>query len=115
MITRFVLRWLFNAVAIYVTTLLVRGLRVPEPVVTNTVVIALVLGIVNAFIRPVFLLLTLPFTIVTFGLFVLIVNAIVLYLVAAVTPLEIQGFGSAFLGALIIAIVSTLLSHLFRP
>ncbi len=114
MITRFVLRWLFNAVAIYLTTLIVTGLQIPAPVVTNTIIVALVLGIVNAFIRPVVLLLTLPVNILTLGLFTLVVNTLMLYLVAAVAPLDIASFWSALIGALLIAIISTVLSHVLR-
>ena len=114
MITRFVLRWVFNAVAVYVTTLIIKGLQIPEPVLTNTVIVALVLGVVNAFIRPVVLLLTLPVNILSLGLFTLVVNTLMLYLVAAVTPLTIAGFWSAFIGALLIAIISTVLSHVLR-
>jgi putative membrane protein len=115
MIGRFLLRWLINAVAIYLTTRVISGIQVPDPLVRNTIVIALVLGVVNAFIRPVVLLLTLPVNLLTLGLFTLIVNTLMLYLVAAVTPLVIAGFWSAFIGALLIAIISTLLSHLVRP
>ncbi len=111
MIRGFLWRWLFNTVAIYFATRLIGGLRVPG--VGGALVAALVLGIVNAFIRPLILLLTLPINILTLGLFTLIVNTIMLYLVAAVTPLQISNFWAAFLGALVIAIVSTLLSHLF--
>ena len=114
MITRFVLRWVFTAVAVYVTTLIIKGLQIPEPVLTNTVIVALVLGVVNAFIRPVVLLLTLPVNILSLGLFTLVVNTLMLYLVAAVTPLTIAGFWSAFIGALLIAIISTVLSHILR-
>ena len=106
----FLLRWLFNTVAIYVTTRIIAGLRVPD--LGGAIVAALVLGIVNAFIRPIILLLTLPVNILTLGLFTLVVNTIMLYLVAAVTPLQISGFGAAFIGALLIAIISTLLSRL---
>jgi len=83
-------------------------------VLTNTVIIALVLGVANAFIRPVVLLLTLPVNILSLGLFTLVVNTLMLYLVAAVTPLTIAGFWSAFIGALLIAIISTVLSHVLR-
>lgn len=106
----FLLRWLFNTVAIYATTRVVSGLRVPD--VGGAIIAALVLGIVNAVIRPIILLLTLPVNILTLGLFTLVVNTIMLYIVAAVTPLEIGGFWSAFIGALLIAIISTLLSRL---
>lgn len=107
----FLLRWFFNTIAIYLTTQIIKGVRIPD--LGAAVVAALVLGIVNAFIRPLILLLTLPLNIVTLGLFTLIVNTLMLYLVAAVTRLEITGFWSAFLGALLIAIISTVLSRIF--
>ncbi|MDQ7843674.1 MAG: phage holin family protein [Armatimonadota bacterium] len=106
----FLLRWVFNTVAIYLTTRILPGLRVPD--LGGALVAALVLGIVNAVIRPLLLLLTLPINILTLGLFTLVINAIMLYLVAAVTPLAIGNFWSAFIGALLIAIISTLLSRL---
>ena len=106
----FLLRWLFNTVAIYVTTRIVSGLRIPD--LGGAVIAALVLGVVNAFIRPIILLLTLPVNILTLGLFTLVVNTIMLYIVAAVTPLEIAGFLAAFIGALLIAVISTVLSRL---
>jgi putative membrane protein len=106
----FLLRWFFNTIAIYLTTRLISGLRVPD--FGGAVVAALVLGIVNAVIRPLLLLLTLPLNLLTVGLFTLVINAVMLYLVAAVTPLEIHSVGSAFIGALLIAILSTVLSRL---
>jgi putative membrane protein len=112
MIGPFLLRVLFNTVAIVLTTELVGGLSVPN--ITSAALAALVLGVVNAFIRPVVLLLTLPLNVLTLGLFTLVVNALLLYLVAAVTALEIAGFWSALIGALLIAIISTILSHVFR-
>lgn len=108
----FLARLLINAVAIYLTTRILPGIRVPD--VPSALVAALVLGLVNAFIRPVVLLLTLPLNILTLGLFTLVVNALMLYLVAAVTNLQIANFLSALVGALLIAVISTLLSHLFR-
>ncbi len=106
----FLLRGIFNTVAIYVTTRIIHGLSIPD--LTNAIIAALVLGIVNAFIRPIVLLLTLPINIITLGLFTLVVNTLMLYLVAAVTNLQIADFWSAFVGALLIAVISTILSHL---
>lgn len=106
----FILRVVFNTVAIYLTTRIIHGLSIPD--FTSAIVAALVLGIVNAFIRPIILLLTLPFNILTLGLLTLVINAFMLYLVALVTPLRIESFWAALLGALLIAIISTLLSHL---
>jgi putative membrane protein len=68
---------------------------------------ALVLGFVNAVVRPLMVFLTLPFTILTFGLFLLVVNALMLWLVAALVPgIRIQGFGPAFLGSLVLTLLN---------
>lgn len=106
----FIVRWLINAVALYITTLIVKGVRVPDFVAA--LVAALVLGIVNAVIRPVALILTLPFNILTLGLFTFVVNAGMLYLVSKVTALRLDNFWSAFLGAIVLSIVSAVLTHL---
>ena len=103
------LRWFFNSVAIYLTTRIIHGVRIPD--FTAAIVAALVLGIVNAFIRPLVLILTLPVNILTLGLFTLVVNALMLYIVAAVTALSVTSFWSALVGALLIALISTPLSH----
>ncbi len=105
----FVLRWGFNSIAIYLTTRIIHGVRVPDFVAA--IVSALVLGIVNAFIRPLVLILTLPVNILSLGLFTLVVNALMLYIVQAVTALQVTSFWSALVGALLIAIISTVLSH----
>ena len=73
---------------------------------------ALVLGLVNAIVRPVMIFLTLPLTILTLGLFLLVVNALSIAIVAALTPLAVTGFWGAVVGALILTIVSTLLNTL---
>lgn len=107
---RFVARWLINAVALYLTTLIVKGVRVPD--FGAALIAALVLGIVNAVIRPVALILTLPFNILTLGLFTFVVNAGMLYLVSKVTALRLDNFWAALLGAVVLSIVSAVLTHL---
>ena len=107
----FLARWLFNSIAIYIATRIVTGIRVPDT--TSVIIAALVLGLVNASIRWVLLILTLPLNIVTLGLFTLVINALMLYIVAAVTPMRIDSFWAAIVGALLIAVISTGLSHLF--
>ncbi|MFA5922409.1 MAG: phage holin family protein [Methylococcaceae bacterium] len=68
---------------------------------------AIVLGFVNAVVRPLMVLLTLPFTILTFGLFLLVVNALMLWLVAALVPgIRVQNFGSALLGSLVLTLLN---------
>jgi putative membrane protein len=107
----FLLRVLVNAVAIYLATALVSGIRVSS---TATLLLAaLVLAVINAAVRPIMIILTLPLTILTLGLFLLVLNAVCLSLVALVVPgVEVQSFGAAFLGALIISAVSWLLTRL---
>lgn len=76
---------------------------------------SLLLGIANAFVRPVLLLLSLPFIILTMGLFIFVVNALLLLFVSKMIPsFGVDGFWSAFFGAIIISIVSWILSSFFR-
>ena len=105
----FVLRWLINAVALYLTTFIVPGVKVPG--FGAAVVAALVLGIVNAVIRPVALVLTLPLNILTLGLFTFVVNAGMLYLVSRVTLLRLEGFWATVLGAIVLSVVSAVLTR----
>ena len=108
---RFLIRWLINAVALYLTTLVVPGVQVAS--FAGAVVAALVLGIVNAFLRPVVLLLTLPLNILTLGLFTFVVNAFMLYIVAAVThEIRLASAFAALVGAIVLSVISFVLSHL---
>jgi putative membrane protein len=77
---------------------------------------AIVLGLVNAFVRPIMLVLTLPLTVLTFGLFLLVVNALMLWLVAALVPgVRVQGFGPALLGSLLLTLLNLALASLVGP
>ena len=76
---------------------------------------AMVLGLVNFFVRPVMLILTFPLTIVTMGLFLLVINGFMLWLVSGLVPgIHIRGFGSALLGSLLFSILNLALSALLR-
>ncbi len=111
--TAFLIRWVVTTIAVFAAEKLIPGIRCDT---TGALLGAsLLLGIVNAFIRPVLLLLSLPFIIVTMGLFIFVVNALLLMLVAALIPaFHVDGFWSAFFGAIIIGIVSWILSSFFR-
>ena len=77
---------------------------------------ALALGLVNALVRPIMILLTLPLTILTFGLFLLVVNAFMLWLVAALVPgIRVQGFGPALLGSLLLTLLNLGVASLLGP
>jgi len=77
---------------------------------------AFVLGLVNAFVRPAMVLLTLPLTVLTFGLFLLVVNAFVLWLVAALVPgVRVAGFGPALVGSLLLTLLNLAVAILIGP
>ena len=102
---RFLAHWLTTAVALGVTAWLVPGVEVAS--LATLAVAALVLGFVNAIVRPVLLLLTLPFTVLSLGLFYFVVNGIAFALAAALVPgFGVASFFSAVLGAVIVGLVS---------
>ncbi len=109
----FLLRWLVTTIAVLVAERLLPGIRCDGwgPLLGAS----LLLGIINAFVRPVLLLLSLPFIIVTMGLFIFVVNALLLLLVSKIIPpFQVDGFWTAFFGAIIISLVSWVLSSFFR-
>jgi putative membrane protein len=112
--TRFVLRAAIAALGLWLATEWLSGLYVDRP--TTLLVAALLLGIVNALVRPLVILLTLPFMLVTLGLFLLVINAAMLGLVAALLPgMQVAGFWTAFWAALIVSVVSWIGSMMFGP
>jgi putative membrane protein len=109
----FILRVLIAALGLWLATEWVSGITVSTP--ATLIFAALLLGLVNAIVRPIVVLLTLPVTLVTLGLFLLVVNAAMLGLVAAFLPgFSIAGFWPAFWAALLISLVSWLGSALFK-
>lgn len=108
----FVTRWMITTLAVLVAAQ-IPGIHAAS--FASMAFAALLLGIVNALVRPVLLLLSLPLILLTLGFFILIVNALMLYLVAGLVPgFYVDGFGAAFVGSLIISLVSWLLSAFFR-
>ena len=112
---KFIQRWLITTLAVLVAVHIVPGIHFKENGLWWTpFVTALVLGILNAFIRPIMMLLALPLLIFTLGLFTLVINALLLYLVGVILRPHfiVETFWSAFLGSLIISIVSVALNVL---
>ncbi|HKD18610.1 MAG TPA: phage holin family protein [Thermoanaerobaculia bacterium] len=112
---RFLLRLLINAAALWVAVQLVHGITYSSNDWLPFFAVALIFGIVNAFIRPVVKLLSLPVIILTLGLFALVVNGLMLYLTSALSGalglhFHVEGCWTAILGALVVSIVSALLS-----
>jgi len=108
---RLFLTWLINAAALIALPYLMHSVTVSS--VGAALIAAFVLGLVNTLIRPVLVLLTLPITLVSMGLFILVINALLFWTVAQwVDGFSVTGFWSAFLGAILYSIISWSLSTL---
>lgn len=108
----FLKRWVILTVAVVLAASIVPGIRYSAQ---GLIVATLLLGLLNAFVRPVMLVLTLPLLIFTLGLFILVINAVLLYLVGHILQgFEVDSFASAFWGSVVISIVSLLLNSLTR-
>ena len=103
------LTWLVNALALLIITYLVPSIHIRS--FGTALIVALVLGLINAVLRPVLIILTLPVTILTLGLFILVVNALCFWLCASLLKgFEVSGFWAAFIGSILYSVVSYLLS-----
>jgi putative membrane protein len=96
--------WLATAVGLGFSILIIPGIKTSN--FLAFIIAAAVLGLINVFLRPVLWLLTAPLSVLTFGLFALVINALMIRLAAALVPnFEVKGFGSAFLGAIIMVLI----------
>jgi putative membrane protein len=111
-ILRFLQSWIINTLAVLVAVMVLHNGISYDDKVGNLLVASLLLGILNAFVRPILMLIALPLLIFTLGLFTLVINALLLYLVGALLQprFEVKSFGYAFLGALIISVISMALN-----
>jgi len=111
---KFFIKWFVNIIALFVVIHVVAGVSVDS---AETVFIAaLILGLLNAFLRPFILIVTLPITILTFGAFTLIINAFLFYMAAKFVPgFTVAGFWNAFWAALLFSIISALLNFMLAP
>lgn len=112
--TALLVKWLINAAALFAAVRLVPGIQVRG---TGTLfAAALAVGLLNTFLRPIISFLALPVTVLTLGLFTLVINGLVFALAAWFVPgFAVAGFGSALGGALVFSVVSFILNLLIRP
>jgi putative membrane protein len=109
---RILLNWLLTAVAVLAAANLVPGVSVDN--FGTALVVAIVLGLVNAFIKPIFTVLTLPLTAITLGLFLIVINAAMFGLTAWLVPgFHVNGFWAAVFGGIVVGLVSYLFGMLF--
>lgn len=108
----FLVRMVANAVAILLIAYILPSVMFADGVMA-ALVAAFVLGLVNAVVRPVFVLLTLPITVLTLGIFLLVINGLLLWLVAGVVPgFHVNGFLGAIAASVLISVVSGILTRL---
>jgi len=104
--------WVIVTLAILLAAYIIPGVRVRN--VTTALVAAAVLSLLNALVRPILVFLTFPITILTLGLFLLVVNALMFMLVSAIVPgFEVKNFWSALLGSLVVSVVSLVTHQVF--
>lgn len=107
----FLLKWIALALAIMFTAWFIPGISISS--FGTALIASVVIALVNVFIKPILVFLTLPINILTLGIFILVINALLFMFVAYLVPgVEVDGFWSAFLGALILSILSIGISWL---
>jgi putative membrane protein len=108
-LARLIVLWLINSLALLTVAYVLPGIDVAD--FTTAMIAAVVLGLVNAFIRPVLILLTLPVTLLTLGLFIFVINGLLFWMVGSwLEGFTVAGFWSGFFGAIVYSIISWALS-----
>ncbi|MBE9168695.1 phage holin family protein [Pleurocapsales cyanobacterium LEGE 06147] len=110
---QFLLTWLATAISLLITAWIVPGIVIAS--FTAAAIGAIVLGLINAIVKPILILFTLPLTILTLGLFLLVINAIALALVGYFTPgFDVAGFFPALFGSIVLSLVSGVINQFFQ-
>ncbi|MDJ0658833.1 MAG: phage holin family protein [Crocosphaera sp.] len=110
---QFILTWILTALSLLITAYLIPGITIDG--FTVAAIATLVMGLINAVVRPLLLLFTLPLTVLTLGLFLFVINAISFSLVSYFTPgFTINSFWDALFGSIILSIVSSVFSNIFE-
>lgn len=111
---RLLLNWMLSALAVWIVSHVVPGISVNGPVAA--LIAALTIGFINATVGLVLKVLTFPLTLLTLGLFWFVINAAMLKLASVLVPgFEVRGFFAAFVGAIVLSLVNSLLHWLFKP
>ncbi len=111
--TQLLLRWVLNSFALFFVMKLIPGIQIDR--FGDLMLATLIIGLLNAFLRPLIVLFTLPVTIATLGLFTLVINGVIFALAALLLKgFHVTGFGTAFVAALLFSIFSFILNMVFR-
>ena len=107
----YIIRWLVNAVGLLIVSKIMQSIEIDG--ILTAVVAAAVIGLINIFLRPLLIILTLPINILSLGLFTLVINGLIFYFVGSIVEgFHVTGFLAAFLGALILSIINVLATFL---
>ena len=108
-----ILRIIIYAIGIALIAEIVPGIHIASDTIGTLLIIGLVFGILNAIVKPILTFLTCPLVIISMGLFILVINAVMLLITASLIParLQIDGFGSAFIGGILMSIISIVLER----
>lgn len=110
---RILANWVINALALLLVSKIISGINISD--FWSALFAIAIIGLINSLIKPVLLILTFPITILTLGLFTFVINALMLLLAGSITPgFKVDGFGAAFVGSILLSIISTLLHSLVR-
>jgi putative membrane protein len=118
-VAELVIRWLILAAAVWVAAEIVSGIELEG--IESILIVGAILGVLNLYIKPVLMALTFPLTILTLGLFIVVINALLLaltdWLAGEIDGINfnVDGFGAALLGALVISVVNMVLDNVIRP
>ncbi len=110
---KFILRVIIYAIGIALVAEIVPGIHIPNDTLSTLIIIGIVFGILNAILKPIITFLTCPLVILSLGLFVLVINGVMLLITAAFIParLQIDGFWPAFVGGIVMSIISLILER----
>ena len=116
---RFLIRWLINAVGLFVAIRFVPGIQAQSEHWLSIIVLALIFGVINALLNPLLKLLTCPLIILTLGLFTIVINTVLFWLAGRVGEIfgvgfSVDGWLSALLGSLVLSVISIILSLVFK-
>ncbi len=110
--TKLVLKWALNSFALFFVMKVISGIRIDR--FQDLLLATLVIGLLNVFLRPIIILLTLPVTLLTLGLFTFVINGLIFFMAAHLVPgFHVAGFGSAIVAALLFSLFSFVMNMLF--
>jgi len=108
------IKWILNSFSLFLVTKLVNGIHVGR--FQDLLLASLIIGFLNAFLRPIIILLTLPATLLTMGLFTLVINGLMFFTAAHIfSGFQVANFSTAFLAALLFSLISFILNIIFKP